>query len=753
MRLNDLFEDTSPRERFEQSPPATGKLVIFDIDDTLVNTTTKVGVRRDGKLVKQLNSHDFTHYELQPGEEFDFGGFRDAREFFTQARPIPGMIGQLKQDIESGNKVIMLTARSDFNDRDVFLDTFRQYGIDMDRIHVYRAGNLVTKAATEEKKKIILKHLLGKHAYEKVIMYDDSVPNLNAFLSLKQDFPYTEFYAWHVDPSGRADEYHRTGLDENTQITEISRRGFLAGLAGFAAVSAMPPSLVSALSTPEGIQSMSVSDVSALLKAIRAYLPPYDQEDWTGTFERWDKMADALRIPDGDLDAADKLDRLMRQYRRDPEAASAKLLRHLQRHAVDLTDVQGQTISQWDDVATVSKSDPVNDEIRQMQQQIADYNARQRREKTPGIGQIQTGATAAATFRDLVQRVIIAGTTAAAAPPREKYMGRIEPTTSAPALPAPDRSAADIMAQLRKVVGRDLTQKERAVVAQEVGRTDTNEGLRDTLAGLALGAGVAMAGGAEAKPNVERMVVSPGQTVYSIAKAFDTTPQAIQRANRLDRNFSIRPGQTLVIPQPDVKIARPGAAPAAKPAPAKPAVKTAPPAKIRTLTGTTSEAIAKRLALQQGLKGLELAAFLAQIKHESWDFKRMHEVGDKRYFQRMYDKKYKPAKAKGLGNTEPGDGVRYRGRGYMQLTGRDNYRRVGRLLGVDLENNPELAARPDIAAQVALLYWKKRVRPKVRDWSNVAEVTRPINSRLAHLEDRKRDFAAYVDFYKLADQI
>ena len=192
MILSELYEDLSPRERFEQTPPATGRLVIFDIDDTLVNTTTKVGVRRDGRLVKQLNSHDFTHYELQPGEEFDFGGFRDAREFFTQARPIPGMMKQLKRDIESGNKVIMLTARSDFNDRDVFLDTFRQYGIDMDRIHVYRAGNLVTKAATEEKKKIILKHLLGKHAYEKVIMYDDSVPNLNAFLSLKQDFPYTE---------------------------------------------------------------------------------------------------------------------------------------------------------------------------------------------------------------------------------------------------------------------------------------------------------------------------------------------------------------------------------------------------------------------------------------------------------------------------------------------------------------------------------------------------------------------------------
>jgi GNAT superfamily N-acetyltransferase len=130
------------------------------------------------------------------------------------------MIRQLKHDIATGNRVIMLTARSDFNDRDVFLDTFRRFGIDMDKVHVYRAGNLAIKAATEEKKKIILKHLLGKEHFDKLIMYDDSVPNLNAFLSLKQDYPYSRFYAWHVDPNGQASEYHRT--DEGA-VMEIAR--------------------------------------------------------------------------------------------------------------------------------------------------------------------------------------------------------------------------------------------------------------------------------------------------------------------------------------------------------------------------------------------------------------------------------------------------------------------------------------------------------------------------------------------------
>ena len=198
----------------------SGKLVIFDIDDTLVNTDTRVNVVKDGKIIKQLNSHDFTHYKLAPGESFDFGAFKDAREFFTKARPIPGMIRQLKQDIATGNRVIMLTARSDFNDRDIFLDTFRRFGIDMDRVHVYRAGNLAIKAATEEKKKIILRHLLGKEHFDKLIMYDDSTPNLDAFLSLKQEYPWSKFYAWHVDKDGQATEYHRT--DEG-QVMEIAR--------------------------------------------------------------------------------------------------------------------------------------------------------------------------------------------------------------------------------------------------------------------------------------------------------------------------------------------------------------------------------------------------------------------------------------------------------------------------------------------------------------------------------------------------
>jgi FMN phosphatase YigB (HAD superfamily) len=198
------------------------KLVIFDIDDTLVHTQTRVHVIRDGRTVRSLNSHDFTHYKLQPGESFDFGDFEDAREFFTNAKPIIPLMNQLKHDIATGNKVVMVTARSDFNDRELFLDTFRKYGVDMSRVHVYRAGNIKQKIQTEEKKKIIIRHLLDQAPYTKAIMYDDARPNLDSFVELKKEYPSTKFYAWHVSPEGEATEYHRT--NEHAVAEDMSLR-------------------------------------------------------------------------------------------------------------------------------------------------------------------------------------------------------------------------------------------------------------------------------------------------------------------------------------------------------------------------------------------------------------------------------------------------------------------------------------------------------------------------------------------------
>jgi putative chitinase len=97
-----------------------------------------------------------------------------------------------------------------------------------------------------------------------------------------------------------------------------------------------------------------------------------------------------------------------------------------------------------------------------------------------------------------------------------------------------------------------------------------------------------------------------------------------------------------------------------------------------------------------------------------------------------------------LGNKQAGDGAKYHGRGYIQLTGRDNYRRAGQALGLPLEAQPELVERPDVAAKVAVWFWQNQVAPRVTNFSDTAQVTKPINSGLRGLEDRQAKYASIM---------
>lgn len=179
----------------------------------------------------------------------------------------------------------------------------------------------------------------------------------------------------------------------------------------------------------------------------------------------------------------------------------------------------------------------------------------------------------------------------------------------------------------------------------------------------------------------------------------------------------------------------------------------------QSVTGSPHEKSLTQAAVAAGIKGEELAQFLAQTAHESNDFKSMVEYGDTNYFKKYEpkfakDKKtkkwildpktHKPKnfnpKAATLGNTMPGDGEKYKGRGYIQLTGKYNYEKAGQALGLDLVKNPQLVEKPEVAAKVAVWFWQNRVQPKVDDFGNTKAATKPINPGLKHLEKRKEKF-------------
>lgn len=98
-----------------------------------------------------------------------------------------------------------------------------------------------------------------------------------------------------------------------------------------------------------------------------------------------------------------------------------------------------------------------------------------------------------------------------------------------------------------------------------------------------------------------------------------------------------------------------------------------------------------------------------------------------------------------MGNTDEGDGFKYRGRGAFQLTGRDNYRRYGEMIGVDLESNPELVNDPEIGAQVAVAYYQDRVSNRGIAATDVDAVSRAINGGNVGLQDRRDLFASYMN--------
>lgn len=164
---------------------------------------------------------------------------------------------------------------------------------------------------------------------------------------------------------------------------------------------------------------------------------------------------------------------------------------------------------------------------------------------------------------------------------------------------------------------------------------------------------------------------------------------------------------------------------------------------VKSITNNPLEEVLRKTALKSGIKGTELAAFMAQCAHETMDFKRLTEFGGSLDF-RKYDPKYAPKKAKALGNVKPGDGAKYKGRGFIQITGRYNYKKAGEAVGLNLLKNPELAEKPEVAAKIAVWFWQHRVQTNVSNFKDTSAVTKQINPGMRGLEDRKGNFNDYM---------
>lgn len=124
------------------------------------------------------------------------------------------------------------------------------------------------------------------------------------------------------------------------------------------------------------------------------------------------------------------------------------------------------------------------------------------------------------------------------------------------------------------------------------------------------------------------------------------------------------------------------------------------------------------------------AAFLAQVGHESGQLRYTTELTDSKHDGSQYENR------DDLGNTHPGDGKRFIGRGLIQITGRANYRAASVALGVDLLAEPTKLAAPELATRSAGWFWKAHGLNRYADADLFGTLTKRINGGYNGLDDR-----------------
>lgn len=134
------------------------------------------------------------------------------------------------------------------------------------------------------------------------------------------------------------------------------------------------------------------------------------------------------------------------------------------------------------------------------------------------------------------------------------------------------------------------------------------------------------------------------------------------------------------------------------------------------------------------LNNARQSSFLAQVLHESAMLKYTTEIWGPTDAQKRYEGRVD------LGNTQPGDGERFKGRGLLQTTGRTNYDRTGKALGVDLLSFPERLAEPGLAARSAGWFWKSHGLNELADEGEFLKITKRINGGINGLLERERLF-------------
>lgn len=167
--------------QFTVAGTVSDKLLIFDVDDTLIHTTAEIFIVKNGKRVKTISNQNYNNYKLRPGESFDYQEFDDpkilSKETFTK------YWDTLKREYRKGTHISILTARSD---ADMIRDFFLKNGIDIKKELVFAVGDpkLGLHGTVQEKKAQVIEHI-AHLGYKTLVFFDDDEGNLAAAKKLE----------------------------------------------------------------------------------------------------------------------------------------------------------------------------------------------------------------------------------------------------------------------------------------------------------------------------------------------------------------------------------------------------------------------------------------------------------------------------------------------------------------------------------------------------------------------------------------
>jgi putative chitinase len=186
--------------------------------------------------------------------------------------------------------------------------------------------------------------------------------------------------------------------------------------------------------------------------------------------------------------------------------------------------------------------------------------------------------------------------------------------------------------------------------------------------------------------------------------------------------------------------------------PASQPVNTNPVAVPASKNASSNETYLQSILVNAGITNpIKLAAWMAQCRQESGGFRYLKELGPDSYFAKYEDNR-------GLGNSQPGDGAKFKGRGFIQLTGRDVYRKMTKYFnaGINFEERPELVESLEWAAKSVLFYFNvykplgfknKTMTQPYRDttafWDDIVSVTALVNGGSKHLAERRKFYDEY----------